>query len=281
MPKFTEALLAATYKNGKPSGALTEVHAKAEHHRFKKDYLFKDKAIPKAVYASRLIQHYLIIQSLEMHLQALSTEKESALSAFFILSYLNELWRTPAIERDLQQLGINPKEIRASEVAPATTKYLEKINNASPQALLTHFLVHVAGFMHGGNIILNKYIKPSNELTDYQISSHQYDFSAAFPRLPEKSRSTLGLYQDMMTHLDTKLVFSSHDYDEVVKEALCVYEAMTGIYDDLCEMHARQPLVSTSSIAKVGVSLIVVAWVLKWLFDLFNPVANSLPAVTP
>ncbi|QRN02591.1 heme oxygenase [Legionella sp. MW5194] len=280
MPKFTEALLAATYKNGKPSGALTDVHAKAEHHRFKKDYLFKDKAIPKGVYASRLIQHYLIIQSLEVHLQALSTEKESAVSAFFILSYLNELWRTPAIEKDLQQLGINPKDIRPSEVAPATTKYLEKIHNASPQALLTHFLVHVAGFMHGGNIILNKYIKPSNELTDYHISTHQYDFSAAFTRLPEKSRSTLGLYQEMMTHLDTRQL-SSTDYDEVVNEALCVYEAMTGIYDDLCEMHARQPLVSSSAIAKVGVSLMVVAWVLKWLFDLFNPVANSLPAATP
>ncbi|WBV65619.1 hypothetical protein PGH44_14440 [Legionella pneumophila] len=38
---FSKALISATYKNGKP-GQLTEEHEKAEHHRFKTDYLFKN-----------------------------------------------------------------------------------------------------------------------------------------------------------------------------------------------------------------------------------------------
>lgn len=280
MPKFTAALLAATYKNGKPRGALTEVHARAEHHRFKKDYLFKDKAIPKAVYVSRLIQHYLIIDALEKQLATLPEEKAQSISAFFSLSWLDQLWRTSAIEKDLQQLGINPKEIRASEVAPATVRYLGKIEKASPQALLTHFMVHVAGFMHGGNIILNKYIKPSNALTRYQISTHQYDFSAAFPLLPEKKASVMGLYEDTMAHLDSNLLLSPENYDEVLNEARDVYEAMTNIYDDLCTMQARNPLVSATSIATIGVILIVVAWILKW-FDLVNPVVNTLSPANP
>lgn len=169
----------------------------------------------------------------------------------------------------------------ASEVAPATVKYLGKIENASPLALLTHFMVHVAGFMHGGNIILSKYIKPSNELTTYQISTHQYDFSAAFPLLPEKKGSLMGLYEDMVVHLDANLLLSPVDYDEVLNEARDVYEAMTTIYDDLCTMQIRKPLVSPASIVTIGVSLIAVAWILKWLFDWMNPVVNSLPAANP
>lgn len=44
-----------------------------------------------------------------------------------------------------------------------------------------------------------------------------------------------------------------------------MYEAMTGIYDDLCAMQARKPRVSAPSIATIGASLIAVAWILKWL----------------
>ncbi len=68
---FSKALLTATYKKGRP-GQLTEAHEKAEHHRFKTDYLFKNKKIVKALYVSRLIQHFLIIKTLENQLQRLA-----------------------------------------------------------------------------------------------------------------------------------------------------------------------------------------------------------------
>ena len=54
---FSKALLEATYKNGRP-GKPTEAHEQAEHHRFKTEFLFKNKAISKEIYASRLIQHF-------------------------------------------------------------------------------------------------------------------------------------------------------------------------------------------------------------------------------
>ncbi|AMV12988.1 hypothetical protein ULM_02860 [Legionella pneumophila] len=71
---FSKALISATYKNGKP-GQLTEEHEKAEHHRFKTEYLFKNAEIPKDLYASRLIQHFLIIKAIETKLQNLTKNR--------------------------------------------------------------------------------------------------------------------------------------------------------------------------------------------------------------
>lgn len=175
---FSKALISATYKNGKP-GQLTEEHEKAEHHRFKTDYLFKNAEISKDLYASRLIQHFLIIKAIETKLQNLPKTEQSEISAFFALSYLEHLWRTPAIENDLRQLNINPDEIHKNEITKSTEHYLENIEKFTPKILLAHFLLHIAGFMHGGNIIRSKYIEPSNRLTTYQITANQYDFSAA------------------------------------------------------------------------------------------------------
>jgi hypothetical protein len=107
---YSKALLAATYKNGKP-GVRTDEHEKAECHRFKTEYLFKNKKIPKDLYISRLIQHFLIIKAIEIQLQQLPKTTHSELSAFFTLSYLKELWRTPTIQDDLKQLGVNTETI--------------------------------------------------------------------------------------------------------------------------------------------------------------------------
>lgn len=80
---FSKALITATYKNGKP-GQLTEEHEKAEHHRFKTEYLFKNAKIPKDLYASRLIQHFLIIKAIEKNYKVCQ-KQNSQKSAHFLL----------------------------------------------------------------------------------------------------------------------------------------------------------------------------------------------------
>ncbi|HHF7349236.1 TPA: biliverdin-producing heme oxygenase [Legionella feeleii] len=271
---FSKALLNATYKNGKP-GQLTAEHERAEHHYFKSEYLFKNKKIPKDLYASRLIQQFLIIKAIETKLQRLANADKIEISAFFALSYLGQLWRTPAMEDDLRQLGVNPDEISRDEITETTEKYLGDIEKLTPKTLLAHFLVHVAGFMHGGYIVQSKYINPSNRLTAYQIPAKQYDFSSSIPFLSAGKRSSLGLYQDMMEHVD-KIEINGDEYVEVFTQCKGIYATMASIYDNLCDMHAQQPTLSTRSIAVFGTSLLVIAVIIKLLADFLNPMTNHI-----
>ncbi|STX39771.1 biliverdin-producing heme oxygenase [Legionella feeleii] len=271
---FSKALLNATYKNGKP-GQFTAEHERAEHHHFKSEYLFKNKRIPKDLYASRLIQQFLLIKAIETKLQRLANADKIEISAFFALSYLGQLWRTPAMEEDLRQLGVNPDEISRDKITETTEKYLGDIEKLTPKTLLAHFLVHVAGFMHGGYIVQSKYINPSNRLTAYQIPAKQYDFSSSIPFLSTGKRSSLGLYQDMMEHVD-KIEINGDEYVEVFTQCKGIYATMASIYDNLCDMHAQQPTLSTRSIAVFGASIFVLALVIKLLADFLNPMTNHI-----
>ncbi|MCL9685128.1 biliverdin-producing heme oxygenase [Legionella maioricensis] len=276
MFSYRSALLNATYKEGQV-GKLTDEHEQAEHHRFKKDFLFKNKQIPKDLYVARLIQHFLIIKAIETQLQKLDSEK-SEINAFFALSYIEHLWRTPGIQKDLQQLGINPDQIKESEIAPTTKRYLKDIEQFTPKVLLGHFLVHVAGFMHGGNIIRSKFIEPSNSVTDYQISTHQYDFSSAATFLQGGKGSSFAVYQDMMNKMD-EIALDSDEYEEILKQGKSVYAIMTSLYDDLCEMHtnhptydlaarhADKPTTSCYSLAVISVSMLAIAYIVTLLAD--------------
>lgn len=268
---FSKALLNATYKNGRP-GQLTAEHERAEHHRFKSEYLFKNKKIPKDLYASRLIQQFLIIKAIETKLQ--KTDK-AEISAFFSLSYLDQLWRTPAMEDDLRQLGVNPEEISKDKITETTEKYLGDIEKLTPKTLLAHFLVHVAGFMHGGYIVQSKYINPSNRLTAYQIPAKQYDFSSSIPFLSTGKRTPLGLYQDMMEHVD-KIEINGDEYVEVLAQCQSIYATMASIYDDLCDLYAQQPTLSPRSVAGFSVSIIVLALVIKLLADFVNSMTDHI-----
>ncbi len=270
---FSKALLAATYKNGMP-GKRTEEHEQAEFHRFKTGYLFKDTKIPKDLYVARLIQHFVIIKAIETQLQ--NTTDKTSISAFFTLSYLEELWRTPGMQADLIQLGVSPEQIDDSEIAPATKKYLEEIKQLPPKSLLTHFLTHVAGFMHGGTIIRKKYIEPSNRLTDYQISTKQYDFSSAGELLLKGRGSSLEVYGDMMKHVD-EIALEEEEYNEILQQGKDVYATMVSIYDDLCDMHTHQSKLPDYFFAVVAVSMIAIAWVL----NVFSPIMNPTDSYGP
>lgn len=263
---FSKTLMTATYKNGKP-GQLTEEHEKAEHHRFKTEFLFKNTAIPKDLYVLRLIQHFLIIKAIETQLQQLPETTQSEISAFFALSYLGHLWRTPGMERDLRQLGIEPAAIQGHDIAKTTTSYLNDIKTLSSKTLLAHFLLHVVGFMHGGIIIQKKYIEPSNRLTSYQIPANQYDFSEAFPFLSEGRPSALGVFQDMMKQIDT-IPLSTNEYEEALQQCKSIYETMSGIYDDLCDMHTHQPKSTGYSPVGICVSIVAITLILKILWNL-------------
>ncbi|HAT8179286.1 TPA: heme oxygenase [Legionella pneumophila] len=271
---FSKALITATYKNGKP-GQLTEEHEKAEHHRFKTEYLFKHKMIPKDLYASRLIQHFLIIKAIETKLQSLPKTEQSEISAFFALSYLEHLWRTPGIENDLRQLGVDPDKIRKHDITKSTENYLENIGKFTPKILLAHFLLHIAGFMHGGNIIRSEHIEPSNRLTSYQIAADQYDFSSAISLLSTGKHSPLALYQDMMKQVNN-IDLTSDEYQEILEQCRGIYETMSNIYDDLCDMHTHSPKLPTYSLAAISVSLVALGLILKLLVDLLNPMTNSI-----
>ncbi len=265
MPTFTDALLQATYKGGKP-GRLTEAHRKAEHHRFKTERLFKNTAIPKDLYVSRLIQHYVIIKALEQQLQCLNPEAKHSLNAFFTLQYLSELWRTPAIVRDLQKLGVNAQEIVPSQIAKATLAYTARFKTMPPKALLAHYLTHIVGFMHGGNIIQSKYIDPSNRLTQHQIPSEQYDFSSVYPFLHAYDKpNSFTVFRHMMIEVDKNELEEGEDFSTILSECESVYTAMSAIYDDLCDMHTLQPRFSTAKLVGLGVGLSVLAYLFMYL----------------
>ncbi|BCA93937.1 heme oxygenase [Legionella antarctica] len=268
---YSKALLTATYKEGRP-GPLTAEHKKAEHHRFKTQYLFKNTKIPKDLYVSRLIQHFLIIKGIETQLQTLSLKGKSEINPFFALSYLQHLWRTPGIQSDLHQLGVNTDKINDHQIAQTTKSYLKKIEELTPKTLLAHFLLHVAGFMHGGTIIRSKYIEPSNQLTDYQIATCQYDFSSAAPSLSAKRYSPLTVYHDMMKQVDT-IALEDSEYEEILEQGKTVYETMSSIYDDLCNMHGLFP---HYSLAVVSVSIASIVLILKLLADFSNPMNPTM-----
>lgn len=279
MSKFSQALLMATYKEGR-LGKLTEAHDKAEHHRFKTELLFKEKKISKDLYVSRLIQQYLIIKHVEERLQKLqgySQNPETPVSAFFELSCLEYLWRTAAIKADLIQLQVDPDHIPAKEIVPATTAYLEQIETYTSLELLSHLITHVAGFMHGGLIIARQYIKPSNALTQHQISTHQYDFFKA-------GKSAHDVYQEMMTQLD-KPELSEQEYEAVKQQGENVYVAMTRIYDDLYTIHAHQPQQTSVTqraimLTALFIGMALLAHVLTRLFNELSPDANPTPGPT-
>ncbi|KTC64708.1 heme oxygenase (plasmid) [Legionella adelaidensis] len=259
---FTQALLNATYKDGR-IGTLTAAHEKAEHHRFKKDYLFKNTKIPKDLYALRLIQHLLIIKAIESRLQRLRPDEQSDISAFFSLSYLTHLWRTPGMEKDLEQLEIDSTAIPASAITHSTQEYLKRIEKLPPKMLLAHFLVHVAGFMHGGNIILSKYIAPSNRLTTYQIPTCQYDFSEALAHIDERRKTPIAVYQDMMRQVD-QIPLSSEEYQDILNQCTGIYDTMAAIYDDLCAMQLKQKKVGKVA-ALVVISIVALSVIIELL----------------
>lgn len=268
---FSKALLAATYENGKV-GKLTTEHEKAEYHRFKKEYLFKDKKIPRDVYASRLIQHFLIIQAIETKLKSLSGTARSEISAFFTISYLEQLWRTPAIERDLQQLEVNPAVIHKGSVAKSTQNYLKTLEKLPPRSLLAHFLLHIAGFMHGGSVISN-YIRQSNCLTTYTIPANQYDFSLC---LSPSNSSVLATYRNMMKQVDN-IIVSEDEYEEILQQCKSIYATMTNIYDDLCKMHDHQ---LQRTVAVLGISLVILLYIIGIIADyLCSMEINATPGV--
>ncbi len=285
---YSKALLHATYINGQP-GKRTEAHEKAEYHRFKTEYLFKNQQIPKDLYVACLIQHFLIIKAIEQQLLDIPDENKTEINAFFSLSYLQDLWRTPGIQSDLdlQQLDVHPEDIKDEQIAPATKQYLTEIKQLSPKLLLGHFLLHVAGFMHGGNIIQSKYIEPSNQLTSYQISTAQYDFSAAAQRLGVKS--SFRVYAIMMKEMDA-IKLTEEEYTEILQQSTSVYATMTHIYDDLCEMYIRQPQAFTDQsqtkanqhgsnyypLAAAILSMMVIAFVLKMLSEYATPEHSAL-----
>lgn len=261
---FSKALLNATYQNGRP-GQPTKAHEQAEHHRFKKEFLFKEQIIAKDIYASRLIQQLLIIKTLEQHLQSEAAKTE--LSAFFALNYLEQLWRSQAMENDLKSLGLDPQAIKTEQTTPATKTYLSHLETLKPKALLAHFLLHVVGFMHGGNIIQTRYLKPSNERSPDKIPAEQYDFSAAIAKAEE--RSIMSLYGSMMQEVD-KISLSDEEYDELFAECNLVYESMSAIYDDLCIMHTQQQSLNKASLALLSVSLAALAFIIKLAADYLN-----------
>ncbi|WED42693.1 biliverdin-producing heme oxygenase [Legionella cardiaca] len=265
---YSKALLAATYKDGKPGGQLTQKHREAEYHPFKTEHLFKNAVIPKDLYGARLIQQFLIIKALEKRLQGLSTQDKSEISAFFALTYLENLWRTAGMEKDLQQLDIDPNKISEGEKTKSTKKYLEDIEKLPPKLLLAHFLEHVAGFLHGGAIVKSKYILPSNQLTSYQITTHQYDFSST-------GKSSMSLYKDIMDHVD-KITLDEMEYEQIFKECGDIYLTMTNIYNDLCKMHIKQPKLPDSSLVGFTVSIFVLAVVLKLLANYVNQVTPQI-----
>lgn len=268
---FSKALLDATYVDGNPTKPLSPAHYKAEHHRFKQDFLFKakEKAIPKELYASRLIQQFLIIKALETKLANLSKTEKAEISAFFALSYFQDLWRTSAMADDLRQFGVDPDAISPSQVVETTNTYLKDIEHLSPKLLLGHFLLHVAGFMHGGNIIQSKYIRPSNRLTTFQIPAKQYDFSTAISCLSTGKHTSMGLYVEMMKQID-EIVLNDDEYKALFNQCTGVYERMVGIYDDLCDMHTQQPKLSTPQFSLIIVSLVALGFILKLLNDCVN-----------
>jgi heme oxygenase len=272
---YSKALLHATYINGNPA-KRTDEHEKAEHHRFKTDYLFKKNApIPKDLYVARLIQHFVIIQAIESQLQNMSEEGKAEINAFFALAYLEQLWRIPGIQKDLEQLDVNIHAIHDAQITPATNKYLTDIEQLSPKRLLGHFLLHVAGFMHGGNIIQAKYIKPSNHLTTYQISAEQYNFSDAAALLNITHRASLSVYDDMMNQVDA-IELNEEEYDDLLQQGKSVYETMANIYDDLCDMHTNQPKLNYYPLAVVCVSMLAIAYILNLLSAYSNPINPAM-----
>ncbi|MDI1353208.1 MAG: biliverdin-producing heme oxygenase [bacterium] len=269
---FSKALLTSTYKNGKP-GQRTEEHEKAEHHPFKTQFLFKNPKIPKNLYIVRLLQHFFIIQALETQLQNMPVSDKAKLNTFFTLSYLNQLWRTPAIEKDLHQLGANNDALNNELKSKTTQIYLNNIESLPPKILLAHFLLHVVGFMHGGAIIQSKYINPSNRLTAYQIPANQYDFSAATLFISPKKQAVLELYADMMKQVD-EITLDDREYEEVVQQCLDIYTTMTQIYEDLCALHLSQSKRFSPSALMIGISLGALAGVITLMSSYFTPWNN-------
>jgi heme oxygenase len=279
---FSKALLTATYQKGAP-GKLTKEHKEAEYHRFKADYLFKNKIISKELYVARLIQHFLMIKAIETELQNLSNTDKTKINAFFTLAYLEQLWRTPAIEKDLRQLGVDPNSISKGQLTKTTEHYLKNIEKLSPTNLLAHFLLHVVGFMHGGNIISKKYIEPSNRLTSYQISTEQYNFSPTFSLFKGKP-SSIGLYEDMMKQIND-IELDSNEYEEVLAQCKGIYSTMTSIYDELCDLQVHHPKQSSCSLSMILVSMMAILLILKLMSELLNsmktdPHLCSIPGPT-
>ncbi|CEK09362.1 biliverdin-producing heme oxygenase [Legionella hackeliae] len=269
------ALLKATYVDGKV-GKLTKEHNTAENHPFKTDYLFKNEVIPKELYVSRLIQQFLIIQAIETQLKNLSHDGKAQISAFFTLTYLDELWRTPGMQKDLQLLDVDADNIPDDAITSTTKKYLHDIKQYSPKVLLAHFLMHVSGFMHGGNMIGTKYIDPSNRLTVYQIPKNQYNFSHALMFLSTKKKSPLALYEDMKKELDENIALEDDEYKKILEQCTGIYEKMTGIYDDLVKMHSYQPKLTGYPLAVLSVTIFILALLLKRMVE-FSPSTDFTP----
>jgi heme oxygenase len=224
---FTKALWNATYKKGLPP-KLTKKYNEVENHRFGTDYLFKEIAIPKEPYVSRLIQYFFIIKEIETQLQCLPEDKKSQISAFFAFSYLNQIWRTSEIKKDLLQLGVNPDSIDENQIVQSTQDYVKKLKTLEPKQLLAHFLIHVGAFMRDGLSIKVEYINPSNKKTHYKIPTNLYDFS--FPHTTSRA-----VFDQMMKQVDG-IELDEREYQEVFEQCKNIYETMNNVYNELCNL---------------------------------------------
>lgn len=298
MPKssftFYTSIANATYNNGKPGPKnLTKAHEDAEKNKFKEALFGTEETrivtpmiIPKKLYAARVIQQFAFIKALETQLQTLSSSDQPELKAFFALTYLQELWRTPAMKNDLRNLGVDPDNIPENSLTNTTKAYLEEIKTLSPEHLLYHFVVHIAGYMHGGNNIL-ELIAPSNQLTRnlYTIPSEQYDFSSACNKI--SSRFSVKLFKNMMETFGDKEI-SEEKYKELFDQCTHIYKTTASIYNDLSDMYLRHPQQAAMlmypdhpqpsaylKFAAMGVCIIVLPFILNLLSDPIEPVFSS------
>src|SRR5207237_6287355 len=118
--------------------------------------------------------------------------------------------------------------------ANKTKHYLKEIEEFPPKILLAHFLMHVAGFLHGGAIIKKTHIDPNNKLTFYKIPSAIYDFSSAMNALQIQSGPSL--YANIMKEVD-KIPLTVEEYRAVNKACVNSFTTMIGIYDELCKIY--------------------------------------------
>lgn len=257
LDNLSQVLLHATYKDGQVGQQnLTEAHFWAEHHPYKIEYLFlQGKKIPTNLYVARLIQHYYIFSALEKALDAF--KNDANLKPFFRLNCIKELKRAFRIVQDLRKLGIDREKLCISKATDATRRYVEHIHQLTPEQVLIHYSLQVAGLMFGGPIIKSRYFVASNKLPGDQIPFEEYDFSEATKAKKLKSDASL------FSTLDEALKQISVDEVQspgVLQEAISAYSYMAEIYSDLLwnEVYLKQIRYAAFFMATAGA--VFLAW---------------------